>query len=31
MKHFQMLDDTTYFDFFDVAETTKKILRLSKF
>lgn len=31
VKHFQVLDDTTYFDFFDGAETIEKILRLSKF
>ena len=31
VKHFQVLDDTVYFDFFDGAETIEKILRLSRF
>lgn len=31
VKHYQVLDNTTYFDFFDGSETTEKILRLSRF
>ncbi len=28
VKHFQVLDDTTYFDFFDGAETTEKNIEI---
>lgn len=28
VKHFQVLDDTTYFDFFDGAETTEKNIQI---
>lgn len=28
VKHFQVLDDTTYFDFFDGAETIEKNIQI---
>lgn len=28
VKHFQVLDDTTYFDFFDGTETTEKNIEI---
>lgn len=28
VKHFQVLDDTTYFDFFDGAETIEKNIEI---
>ena len=28
VKHFQVLDDTTYFDFFDGAETTEENIEI---
>ena len=28
VKHFQVLDDTTYFDFFDGAETTEENIQI---
>lgn len=28
VKHFQVLDDTIYFDFFDGAETTEKNIEI---
>ena len=28
VKHFQVLDDTTYFDFFDGTETTEKNIQI---
>lgn len=31
VKHFQVLDDTTYFDFLMARKPSKKILKLSKF
>ncbi len=30
VKHFQIVDDTTYFDFFDGTETTEKNIEIIK-